>query len=295
MRPPLIRRGVIAACHTRTMAAPPRHLSPSSASAFVGCPKRWKFKYIDGLPEPSNEAAVVGTFAHLVLEHLFALDPALRTINQAKALARQFWPDIEAMDDYVALELNDEDARDFRWKAWEAIEGLWTLEDPGQIQVEHTERRVAATLDGVPFFGVVDRIERDAEGRIIIADYKSGKAPNPRFADDKHQQVLLYAAAVAELEGELPARSRLLYLGQRTIDLEVTSERLGDATAALSTTWQEIGHACATETFDPKPSVLCGWCPFLTRCDAGMADVQGRIKRGKLPAHAPAHQLLRVA
>lgn len=64
-------------------------LSPSSASTFEQCPLRWRFRYIDRLPDPPGPDAVVGTFAHLVFEHLLELDPADRTPDRARTLAGQ--------------------------------------------------------------------------------------------------------------------------------------------------------------------------------------------------------------
>ena len=40
-----------------------RHLSPSSAGAYEQCPRRWKFRYLDRLPDPPGQAALAGTFA----------------------------------------------------------------------------------------------------------------------------------------------------------------------------------------------------------------------------------------
>lgn len=273
------------------MADLPKHLSPSSASAFDGCPRRWKFKYVDRLPEPSGEAAVVGTFAHTVLEDLYELEPAERTKDQAKRLARDLWPEQETDADYQALELSDEDSRAFRWRAWLAIAGLWDLEDPETIEVVATEQKVQASLDGVPFLGIIDRLEREG-GNLIVSDYKSGKVPSPRWRDDKIQQVMLYAAAVTQSEEEQPERARLLYLGQETLDFAVTDRRIEDASGQLAQTWSSIGSACESEEFEAKPGVLCGWCPFAVDCPEGFSELTRRNEIGKLPAHAPAAALL---
>ena len=67
-------------------------------------------------------------------------------------------------------------------------------------------------LGSVPFRGVIDRVEVEADG-LAISDYKSGRAPNPRFAEERLSQVLLYAAAVeAELGPLAEKRLRLLAL-----------------------------------------------------------------------------------
>ncbi len=275
------------------MAELPPHLSPSSASSFDGCPRRWKFKYVDGLREPSGQSAVVGTFAHLVLEQLCQLEAAERTLDRAKVLARACWPEVEATTDFVDLALSEDDARAFRWQAWTAIAGLWKLEDPAKVDVVATERKIEARLDDVPFLGIVDRIER-IEGKLVISDYKSGQAPHVRYRDEKIQQVLLYAAAVAQADGEVPDRSRLLYLGQETIDIDVTDARIAEVSGQLAGTWDAITAACVTDTFDPKPGVLCGWCPFAAQCDEGRAELQRRHAEGILHAHAPGAALVSI-
>jgi len=277
--------------HDGTMADLPHHLSPSSASSFDGCPRRWKFKYIDRLPEPSGQAAVVGTFAHSVLEHLCGLRAEQRTIEQAKALARQLWPDLEVDEQYQDLDLDDDQARAFRWKAWLAIAGLWDLEDPSAVDVVSTEQKVTATLGEVPFLGIIDRVDR-IDGKLVVSDYKSGTLPGVRFRDDKIQQVMLYAAALEAMGDEQPERARLLYLGQKILDVIVTDRRLEDATGQLAETWGAVTTACSTDTFDAKPGVLCGWCPFAADCIEGRAELTRRQAMGKLPAHAPAAALV---
>lgn len=273
------------------MAEAPAHLSPSSASAFDHCPRRWKFKYIDRLPEPPGQAAVVGTFAHEVLEHLCGLPAAERTLEKAKSLARELWPAQEAADDFQMLELDEEQSRAFRWQSWIAIAGLWDLEDPATVDVVATEQKVTAQLGDVPFLGIVDRLDR-INGKLVVSDYKSGTLPRVRWREDKLQQVVLYAAAVEVTEGEQPETARLLYLGQRAIDVTVTDRKIEEATEQLTTTWNGISSACATSEFAAKPGVLCGWCPFAQDCPEGKAELLQRHAAGKLPAHAPATALV---
>lgn len=258
--------------------SPPPRLSPSGASTFEQCPRRWRFRYVDRLPDPPGVPALAGSFAHRVLEVLLQEDPEGRTPGRAKELAREIWPEIEGDGDFQALGLDDAQGREFRWKAWLAIEGLWAIEDPAAVEVRATEHDIEATLDGVPFRGVVDRLDQESDG-IVVTDYKSGKAPSARFAPTRLTQVLLYAAAVRESTGEQPVRARLLYLGQRIIDVEATDAELGRAVEGLGATWTAIGDSCRTDTFEPRPGPLCGWCPFSDRCPEGQAEIDRRAAR----------------
>lgn len=269
------------------MAELPPHLSPSSASLFDQCPRRWRFKYVDRQPEPSGQAALVGSFAHRVLELTCGLPAAYRTLDQAKALAKQLWPEVEADPDYQALELGEEAARAFRWQGWLAITGLWALEDPAQVDVVSTEQKVKASLAGVPFVGVIDRVDRHGD-HLIVSDYKSGSLPGARYRQGRLQQVMLYAAALAAIGTEQPHRARLLYLGQRILNVAVTERRMEEAAGKLATTWNAVNSACVGETFEAKPGVLCGWCPFVDQCPEGRRELERRAEAGTLPAHAPA-------
>ena len=273
------------------MAELPPYLSPSSASVFTGCPRRWQFKYVDRLPDPSGHAALVGTFAHRVLELLCQGTPAERTLGQAKDLARTAWDEFAATEDYVGLALNQDEARAFRWQAWLAIAGLWDIEDPSTVEVVSTEQKVKVELGSVPFKGIIDRVDRIG-GNLVVSDYKSGTLPAYRWRQDKIQQVMLYAAALQAHTGQRPSRARLLYLGQRVLDVRVTQSRIDNALGMLAEAWAEIDKACAADDFEPHPSVLCGWCPFVTECPEGRAELLSRADEGRLPAHAPAAALV---
>ena len=76
--------------------------------------------------------------------------------------------------------------------------------------------------------------------------------------------------------GEQPVRARLLYLGQKIVDVTVTESELAAAVGSLAGTWAAIGEACATDTFEPRTGPLCGWCPFASRCPEGTAAIERR-------------------
>jgi putative RecB family exonuclease len=266
---------------------PPPRLSPSGAGTFEQCPRRWRHRYVDRLPDPPGEAALAGSFAHRVLELLMQRAPEERTPDAAKKIAREEWPETEAADDFAALGFDDEKSRRFRWRAWQAIEGLWKLEDPGSVEVAATEQDIEAELAGVPFRGIVDRLEREGDG-LVVTDYKSGKAPSPRFRRPRLDQVLLYAAAVEADTGEMPVRARLLYLGQRPVGIDVTRKEIDLVTEKLADTWAGINTACETDEFEPRTGPLCGWCPYLDRCPEGAKAVE---KRNRAAAAAEAAHL----
>ena len=269
----------------------PPYLSPSSSSLFDQCAMKWKFRNVDHLPDPPGEAALLGTFAHEVLEFLLQELPQKRTKERAKELAGVIWPKIENDTDFLALALGEDGVRNFKWKSWNAIEGLWKLENPSEVDVQDTERDVRVVLEGVPFRGIIDRIDRE-DHAVIVADYKSGKAPKKRFAGDKIRQVLLYAAAIREADGELPSKARLLFLGQETIETEVSEETLIEPLERLKSTWDQLNVACTSNVFPTKTGPLCAWCPFVTHCPDGEEEVRQRFRGKRVRHDAPALEAL---
>ena len=275
------------------LASLPKTFSPSAASPYDKCPRRWRYRYIEKLPDPPGEAALIGTFAHRVLELLCREDPSLRTVEQARDLAREVWSSVSAQKDYRALNLQPKAEHIFRWKSWTAIEGLWDLEDPAEVKVRSTEQHLSAEIAGVPFRGIVDRMD-NVDAGLAITDYKSGKPPRPDRRHEALSQVLLYAAAVEADSGERPVQVRLLYLGQEAIEENVTNDNLDEATGGLALSWTNLGKDCSTGQFEVRPGPLCGWCPYVDICEQGGLEVVRRVDAGRMRKDAPAREILGI-
>ena len=100
--------------------------------------------------------------------------------------------------------------------------------------------------------------------------------------------MLLYAAALTELEGRKPAKAQLLYLGQKVVEVEITDDNLAEAVDELRSTWLAIMERCISLEFEATTGPLCGWCPFVAQCPEGTEEVLHRDKIGKLRSDAPA-------
>ena len=69
-------------------------LSPSRAADFKTCPLLYRFRTIDRLPERKSLAAVRGTLVHAVLEKLYDLPAARRTVAAAQELVEPAWAEL---------------------------------------------------------------------------------------------------------------------------------------------------------------------------------------------------------
>lgn len=278
-----------------------RPLSPSSMALYDDCPKKWMYRYIEKLPDPPGISAVMGSFAHSVLEHLMQLPPQERTEEAARERATKTFKVTRLTPEFRNLELSEEEVSSFKRQAWQAITGLWQLENPQEVEVASTEQHLKVDVRGVPFRGYIDRVDESPEG-LVINDYKSGKPPSPawidqsrRHVEDKHLfQVMLYSAAMAEETGAFPAKARVLYIGeQRQVSEEpVTEEKLTDVTDQLLNTWEALANDLRRREFDAKTGPLCGWCPFVGHCEEGKMKVLELADAGKLKEEAPARELM---
>src|SRR5688572_12622986 len=78
-------------------------LSPSRASDFKACPQLFKFRVIDRLPEPPDAASARGTLVHAVLERLYRLPGAERTVACARDLLGEAWRELQESPEFPEL------------------------------------------------------------------------------------------------------------------------------------------------------------------------------------------------
>src|SRR6185437_16668811 len=86
-----------------------------------------------------------------------------------------------------------------------------------EVDVEGVVAPSGADRPAVRVRGRVDRLERDAEGRLVVVDVKTGKSPVSKDDAQRHAQLAMYQLAIAEgvlQEGDSPGGGRLVYLGK---------------------------------------------------------------------------------
>ncbi|MEX1003970.1 MAG: PD-(D/E)XK nuclease family protein [Acidimicrobiia bacterium] len=244
-------------------------LSPSRASDFKVCPQLFKFRSIDRLPEPVTVHQARGTTAHLALQRLFDLDASQRTPESLYDLFRQAWGEVRGAEEYTDLFSSVEEERAWGLESLGLLANYFAVEDPAVIEPLDRELDMIENLDGIVIRGILDRIDRDADGRLVITDYKTGKAPPEKFALPAFFALKIYGVLIRRRTGETPSELRLMYLNGPTMyRLEVDDAQLDAMDKQLRALWAAIERALATERFPPRPGRLCGWCAFQSMCPA---------------------------
>ena len=256
------------------MAFPvPRSLSPSKVSAFTDCALAFRFSVIDRLPEPPSAAATKGTLVHAALERLHLLPPSERTIDAALSCLADAAGDLRDDPEYVGLDLTGDDESAFHAEAAQLVRNYFRLEDPRTVRAIGLELMLTAEVDGLPLRGIIDRLELDGEGGLVVTDYKTGSAPSTQYERKRLSGVHIYSLLCEQLLGRRPSRVQLLYLRDPLALITEPSDRSTRGTRrTLGAVWQAVERACNREDFRPQPSRLCEWCSFRAYCPAFGGD-----------------------
>ncbi len=265
----------------------PASLSPSRAADFTTCPLLYRFRTIDRLPEEPTAAAIRGTLVHTALEGLFDLPARERDLAAAGRLLSEAMADLERTDPQAArIVAPDPDAG---LDATSLLTAYFSLEDPQRIEPHAREVNVSVEIEtGLELRGYIDRVDVSPTGLVRIVDYKTGRAPRPRYEDKPMFQLRFYALAWWRTTGTVPTLLRLLYLGDaQHLDYSPTATDLLATQRRILALRDAIAAAADAGRFEATPSRLCDWCSFRPICPAWGGTPPPLPDRGDWPAARP--------
>lgn len=237
-----------------------RVLSHSSVNLYKTCPQRWRFRYIDKVPEKPRSFFSFGKSVHTGLEYLFSATPGT-------------WP---TLDDVLAhykttwLREGYETPAQEKWFFQEGeriLRGFYAKHQKEKSQVFQVEQKFTIDVEGVPVTGFIDRIDTTPKGNLAIVDYKTGKAfDKSRVRNDP--QLTLYQMAVRETFGKEVETVSLYHLNSLTpLTVPAHSKKQeGDVKAAVVEAAKGINEL----KFDPTPNERghCQYCDYIQICPA---------------------------
>ena len=242
-------------------------LSPSKVSSFTDCALAFRFSAIDRLPEPPAPWSTKGTLVHSALERLHLLPAAERTLDAALGVLDDAAADLHDDPDYADLGLDDEAAAAFHADAADLVRRYFEIEDPRRIEAIGLELLMDVEVEGVRLRGIIDRLELDADGELVVTDYKTGSVPSENFERKRLSGVHIYSLLCEELLGRRPKTVQLLYLKQPVAIITTPTDQTTRGTRrSLTAVWQAVERACEREDFRPRPSRLCDYCAFQAYC-----------------------------
>lgn len=227
------------------MTYPVKHFSASSASTYMSCPAKWKYRYIDQLPEAPSEALERGTMVHKAMERYW-------TGGYGK-------PE-RGIHRYIS-----------------AYRKMTGAVEPEQVKAVELELRAELPGVDVPLLGFIDCYTVDG----LVVDLKTAAKPwwDGRAVKELQPALYAYLARANGLQvrgfefhvlvneaGTDSVSSWRLPVG---LDEDFIEEHLMRVVQA----WQGI----VAGDFPAKRSPLCHYCDFTESChmDTGIAPVRG--------------------
>lgn len=235
----------------------PRPLSHSSISMFQECPQKYKFKYIDKIPEKPRHFFSFGQSVHLALEFFYGVKtlPA-PSLEELLAFYKENWveggykdPGQEAQyfEDGKAI-LNafyKKHIRDYALPFF--VEYNFNLE-----------------VEGVPVTGKVDRIDKLPDGTLSILDYKTGKALAGKRAQTD-AQLTMYQLAAEHLLGMTVGK--LVFYHLPTLKEQTVERHPAELVDGLRQRIVSTAEQISAGRFEPQPAEsVCRWCDFKPLC-----------------------------
>jgi superfamily I DNA/RNA helicase/RecB family exonuclease len=244
----------------------PVTLTPSSLQTLTDCPLRWLAERHGGT-NARDLRSTIGSVLHALIA-----EPAASESQLLAALERA-WQQLPFESRwYSANELA-------RHREMIQAFSTWRAQTRNELTEVGVEVDVDGVLDGnagasVRVRGRVDRVERDAAGRLVIVDVKTGKTPVSKDDAQRHAQLAAYQLAVAEglvTHGDEPGGARLVYLG-RTGPGGATERGQDPLTPESRAEWRNLVQVAAEATAGPQFIARindgCVHCPLRPSCPA---------------------------
>lgn len=246
--------------------------SVSSTRTYEGCPRRYRFGYLERRPQdrPAPQSWRFGSLVHLGLEAGYRLamtSPDSRTFDRRVAA-------VEAINEGCARLLLDHDPAIRDRAVWHVTRALAKdaigLADAEVLGVEiglgdqlTEDERIA---------GYADLILRRPDGTVEVVDHKVTRhyATAERLADDL--QLNLYGHLAGLRWPGVPIVATHHYpLGPDTVSVPLSPAGMDGARARVTEVAGLIHH---DRRFEPTPSEHCTHCPWQPSCPEGTQYLQ---------------------
>jgi putative RecB family exonuclease len=233
----------------------------------------FRFASIEKLPEPPSAHTTKGSLVHRALEILFLRPNAHRTPEAAAIAMQQATAEYLVDPEFTMLGLDAEQQQAFFDDAWSLLQAYFAMEDPTQVRDIGLEIRLEAQVGALALRGIIDRLELDADGRLVVTDYKTGRAPGLRYEQSRLSGVHFYSFLCEEVLGQRPAAIRLMYLRTgETITAVPSAQSVKFITTRTTAVWRAVEKACQSGDFRPRQGPLCTSCAYQPWCPAFGGD-----------------------
>jgi len=256
------------------------HISHSQIFTYLNCSLKYYFSYVEGrMPEHRPAAMLFGSAIHAAIARYYK-----SVLKKGKPEPLSLYQDLfhdhwnwETEDTGIPIAYKDgQNKEDLLNEGQLLVKTFYEGAKPMEvIGVEEPYSSVLYDEEGNPtdfkLIGIVDCIQRDNDGNLIIIDNKTA---NRAYSKDKIEQdlqmtVYSYLAAASKLA---PAKSEtlhrfdvLLKLKKPRLDIYYTTRSAADR-RRLAKIINQVLRGIEAGVFFPNPSWMCSDCQYAQAC-----------------------------
>jgi DNA helicase-2/ATP-dependent DNA helicase PcrA len=239
----------------------PLSLSFYQVNDYLDCPAKYRYAHVIRIPTPPSHPLVYGRALHAAVQAFHR-----RQMANAEMSLEELLAELDANWESIGfLTREHEEARLESARA--ALSRFWHEQQLDPARPAAVEQEFVFLLGRDRVRGRYDRVDVEADGRVVITDYKSSDVRDPATAARRARESLqlsIYALAYEAQHGKLPDELSLHFLDSGLVGRsEATEKRLERAQEKIGAAAEGIraGHFDAT----PQP-MRCGFCPFREIC-----------------------------
>ena len=231
-------------------------VSPSKVKVYDECKLKYKFKYIDYLPETqtNTDALQFGSYIHKIFEegvHSTSTD--------------ELWEIAEILRNHYKFD----SGREKKIKA--CIDNFFKFNQSLSSNTHvSTEQVFAVDLgkEGYAVNGIIDRVVKSKDGGYLVIDYKTSKRPSNKRDLFTDPQMLMYTFAISRLYktpiGNITVAHYYPHL-DKLVNIKFSEAHVLMYIRKLTQKIWEIRKKKKVEFF-PQVNQFCNWCGYKSMC-----------------------------
>lgn len=246
-------------------------ISLSRVNAYLSCPLKYRFHYVDEIPPPWRAAALAfGSSVHAAVEwfHKARLDGKTPTVEEIIAIFEADW----FAANLDPLVFSDKDSKEALTEKGGDMVRLYVAESNGKLpkfieqrfEIDLVDPSTGEAFD-IRLRGIIDLVEEDD----LLVDLKTAARTIEDGGLERHLQLSTYALAYYLTFGTIPRLrlDMLLKTKQPRLERHETTRTIEDLgwTAQLIA---GVARAIEARQFYPNPSWRCTECEYFAHCQA---------------------------
>ncbi len=246
-----------------------KSFSPSSINTYLKCPRQYFYNYIlDLKPKDGNpDALSYGSAVHSACEFAVRFAKQNGEYPTKEEFINEFKNALDKlpMSSYKQREIHIE-------RGEKALSEYYIQMCNTPISMLYeVEKPISFELDGIKFYGIIDRIDKNSDGTYTIYDYKTGSAKDSKIIcpagehEDYYNQMGLFKYYFEKSTGNTVKEKIFIFPEEFTDNFTLNLTQ--DDCKAMDEKFKEAISNIKNYKFNPTPSEnTCKYCPYKDFC-----------------------------